>query len=147
MGGRGGTKTEIVYNPVVPLGNNLYETGIITVPAESVIKAGVVLCRASGKFAPVTDISPATINVDVSGTPADVPIPGTSKQVPVAVNPFDIENPGNAAADMSIRALISGQVRADLLTIDGGPITADAADMLRNYGILPIRTNDLSRTE
>jgi hypothetical protein len=147
MGGRGGITEKTVSNPVVPLGDNSYETGVINVPAGSVIRAGVVLCRASGKFAPVTDLSPVTIDVDVNGSPADVPIPGTSTQVPVAVNPFDIENPGAASADLSIRALVAGKVRADLLTIDGDQITVEQGDMLRHYGILPIRVHDLSRTE
>jgi hypothetical protein len=148
MGGRGGIQTETVENPIVPLGNNLYETGTIEVSADSVIKAGVVLYRApDGKFAPVTDTSPATISADVGGDETEIPIPGTSVQPPVAVNPFDIPNKAQTAADLSIRALISGQVRADLLTIDDDPITVAQMDMLRAYGIIPIKVNDLSRTE
>jgi hypothetical protein len=147
MGGRGGITEQIVNNPVVPLGDNVYETGAITVPAGGVIPAGVVLYRNSGKFVPVTDVSPITISVDVSGDLTNVSIPGTLVQVPVAVNPFDIKNPGQAPADFSIRALVSGKVRADLLTINGDPITVDEGDMLRNYGILPIRVNDISRLE
>ena len=126
MGGRGGIQTETIENPIVPLGNNLYETGIISVPADSVIKAGVVLTRAGNKFVPVTD---------------------SETQTPLAVNPFEIPNKTQAAADLSIRALISGQVRADLLTIDGDSITGPEMDMLRDYGIIPIKVTDLSRTE
>lgn len=80
-------------------------------------------------------------------TPTDVSIPGSVTDVPVAVNPFDIANPGTAPADCAIRALISGPVRADLLTINGAAISADQGDMLRNYGIIPVKVTDLSRTE
>jgi hypothetical protein len=144
---RGGIKTEIVENSVVALGDNNFETGVITVPAGETIKKGTVLKRANGKFAPVLNTAPQTINVDVDGTATDVPIPGSVTDVPVAVNPFDIPNPGTAPADLSIRALISGPVRADLLTIDGEVTTDDQNDMLRDYGIIPIKVNDISRTE
>jgi hypothetical protein len=147
MGGRGGITEEVISNNVVALGGNDFETGVINVGAGAIIKKGVVLKRAGNKFAPVVDTSPITITADVDDTPAQIPIPGTTKDTPVAVNPFDIENPGNAAADMSIRALISGPVRADLLTIDGGAITDEQGDMLRNYGIIPVKIADLSRIE
>jgi hypothetical protein len=126
MGGRGGIKDHVVTNSVVALGGNNFETGIINVPAESIIEKGVVLKRVGDKFAPITD---------------------TGVDVPVAVNPFDIENTAAAAADLSIRALISGQVRADLLTIDGAGTTDAQNDMLRDYGIIPVKVNDLSRIE
>jgi hypothetical protein len=147
MGGRGGITEHAVENSVVALGGNDFETGIINVGAGETIKKGVVLKRAGGKFAPVLDTSPVTITADVDGTETQIPIPGTAVDVPAAVNPFDISNPGNAAADMSIRALVSGPVRADLLTINGGAITDAQGDMLRDYGIIPVKTNDLSRIE
>jgi hypothetical protein len=147
MGGRGGTTEQVVENSIVELGGNDFETGVINVGAGQTISRGVVLKRAGDKFAPVTDTSPITISADVDGTETDIPIPGTMADTPVAVNPFDIENPGTAAADMSIRALISGPVRADLLTIGGEKITAAQGDMLRNYGISPVKANDLSRIE
>jgi hypothetical protein len=148
MGGRGGIETEVIKNSVVALGGNFFETGLINVPAESSIKKGVLLKRiAPGKFAPVLDTSPQTITADVDETPIAIPIPGTSKDTPVAVNPFDIPNPGTATASLSFRALISGPVRADLLTVDGEATTDDQNDMLRNIGIIPVKINDLSRTE
>lgn len=144
---RGGIRTEIVENSEVALGGNLYETGLITVPAGGTIKKGTVLKRENGKFAPVMDTEPQTISVDVSGEPEDVPVPGSVTDVPVAVNPFDIPNPAAASADLSIRALISGPVRADLLTIADETTTDVQNDMLRNYGIIPIKVNDISWTE
>jgi hypothetical protein len=145
--GRGGIKTETIENSVVPLGGNQFETGLITVPANSMIKKGVLLKREGGKFAPVTNTAPATINADVNGSETSIPLPGIPAEIPVAVNPFDVPNHGSAAADLSIRALISGPVRADLLTVAGVATTDDQNDMLRNYGIIPIKVNDVSRTE
>jgi hypothetical protein len=147
MGGRGGITEEVVENSIVALGGNDFETGVINVGAGATIKKGVVLKRTGGKFASVLDTSPITITADVDGTPAQIPIPGTTKDTPVAVNPFDISNPGAAPTDMSIRAIISGPVRADLLTINGAAITDEQGDMLRNYGIVPVKANDLSRIE
>jgi hypothetical protein len=147
MGGRGGITEQVEGNSVVALGGNDFETGVITVGAGATIKKGVVLKRAGDKFAPVLDTSPVIITADVNNAPAQIPIPGTTKDTPVAVNPFDISNPGIAAADMSIRALVSGPVRADLLTIDGGGITDAQGDMLRDYGIIPVKVADLSRIE
>jgi hypothetical protein len=147
MSGRGGIKTEIIENSEVALGNNVFETGIINISAGTTIPKGTVLKRVSGKFAPVLDTSPQTITADVSETPTEIPIPGSVTDVPVAVNPFDIPNPGESAADFSIRALISGPVRADLLKINGAGTTDDQNDMLRNYGIIPIKVNDISWTE
>jgi hypothetical protein len=146
MSGRGGITEQVVDNSVVALGGNDFETGVITVEAGATIKKGVVLKRAGNKFAPVVDTSPITITADVDGDETQIPIPGTAVDTPVAVNPFDITNPGTAA-DLSIRALISGPVRADLLTINGGAIDAKQGDMLRNYGIIPVKAADLSRTE
>jgi hypothetical protein len=147
MSGRGETTEQVVDNSVVALGGNDFETGVINVGAGATVKKGVVLKRAGDKFAPVTDTSPVTITADVDGDETAIPIPGTAVDVPAAVNPFDITNPGESAADMSIRALISGAVRADLLTINGEKITAAQGDMLRNYGIIPVKVADLSRTE
>jgi hypothetical protein len=124
---RGGITTQIVDNSVVALGDNEFETGLINVPGNSTIKKGTVLRRlGTGKFAPVTD---------------------TEEETPIAVNPFDIPNTEAAARDLSIRAIISGPVRADLLLIDGEETTVFENDMLRAYTIIPVKQNDISRTE
>jgi hypothetical protein len=130
MGDRGGITEEVITNSVVALGGNDFETGIINVPSGGTISKGVVLKRENGKFAPVID-------TDDEDDP----------DIPVAVNPFDIKNPADTAADLSIRALISGEVRADLLRINGIATTVAQNDMLRDYGIIPVKVNDLSRTE
>jgi hypothetical protein len=128
------------------LGNNEFETGLLTVPAGTTIPAGALLKRVDNKFAPVLNTSPIQINVGDSST-IDVPVPGVPADAPVAVNPVEVKNPGGAPADIPFRALVSGKVRADMLSVDGQPITAAQADMLRVYGILPRRLNDISRTE
>ena len=123
---RGGIETQIIENSEVGLGDNEFETGLITVPGNSKIKKGVVLKRAGSKFAPVTN---------------------TATEKPVAVNPKEIENKNAAPADLSLRAIISGPVRADLLLIGNNVTTDDQNDMLRATSIIPIKQNDISRTE
>jgi hypothetical protein len=125
------------------LGNNEFETGLLTVPAETTIPAGALLKRVDNKFAPVLDTSP----VQVEAGDANVSIPGVPADVPVAVNPVEVKNPGSSPADIPFRALVSGKVRSDMLSVNGQPITAAQADMLRVYGIIPRRVNDISRTE
>ncbi|GHU66655.1 hypothetical protein FACS189447_07990 [Spirochaetia bacterium] len=144
---RGGITREVVGKGIVALGGNEFETGIITIAAGITLKAGSLLKRAGSKFAPVLDTSPQTITADVNETATQIPIPGTTKDTPVAVNPFDIPNPGASAADLSLRAIISGPVRADLLLVGTQGTTDDQNDMLRNYGIIPIQENDISWTE
>jgi len=125
---RGGITTQTVENPVVGLGGNEFETGSITVAANTTVKRGAILKRDStGKFALVTDISTET---------------------PVAINPFDIPNPSASAAEMSMRAIIFGPVRADLLNVSGAAITSPAAfDKIRaNALCVPVQVTDISRT-
>jgi len=126
---RGGIKTQIVESSVVGLGGNEFETGSITVAANTTILKGAVLKRdGAGKFALVTDLSAET---------------------PVAINPFDIPNPTAAAAELSMRGMIFGPVRADLLHVNGTPVTSPAfLDKIRaNTLCVPIKANDISRTE
>lgn len=123
---RGGMQSQTVKDSIVALGDNIFETGSINVAAGATIKKGVVLYReVDSKFAPVTD---------------------AATQKPCAVNPADIKNEGSAAADLSLRAIIAGPVRADLLTINGIKTTAAQNDMLRAYSIIPEKQNDISHT-
>jgi len=126
---RGGIRSQTVDNSVVALGGNEFETGSITVAAGDTVKAGALLKRDGAlKFAPVADLGADT---------------------PVAVNPFEIANKGNTAADMSVRAIIFGPVRADMLNVKGLPVTSPACfDKIRaNALCIPIHVNDISRTE
>jgi hypothetical protein len=121
-------KTQTVEKRVVGLGGNEFETGSITVAANATIKEGALLKRdASGKFTLVTDLAADT---------------------PVAINPFDISNTGSAPADMSLRAIVFGSVRADMLHVNGLAVTSPALfDKIRaNTNCTPIHVNDISRT-
>ncbi|MDR1587505.1 MAG: hypothetical protein LBS57_08630 [Treponema sp.] len=142
----GEINTRRVENKIFLLGNNEYETGVLTVPANGTVPAGALLKRAAGKFAPVTDTSAVSINVADTGT-KNVSVPGVPVEIPVAVNPADIENPGSSPADISFRALVGGRVRRDMLSVGGNPITDDQADMLRSYGIIPKKVTDISWVE
>jgi hypothetical protein len=147
----GGMKVENVENRVVLLGDNYFESGVINIAAGGTVAEGTVLKRgADGKFAPVvnTDTTPGTHGTPAAGggwgtEPTD-PIPG---DVPVAVMPFSITNDKGAAADFGFRALVGGRVRLDMLRINGNSITAAQSDMLRGYGILPVKVTDLSQKD
>jgi hypothetical protein len=124
---RGGIRSHTVESSVVCLGNNEFETGSINVAANAIIKKGTVLKRVGEKFAPISNIETET---------------------PVAINPFDIENTSNAAADMSMRACICGNVRADLLTANGVTTTPAQNDKIRaSTACIPLTVNDISHTE
>jgi hypothetical protein len=133
------------------LGDDYYESGVITIVAGATIAAGTVLKRnTDGKFAPVVNTdttpgTPGTPSADGGWTtePTD-PIPG---DVPAAVMPFDITNKKDAQADFGFRALVQGRVRLDMLRINGLPITAEQRDMLRQTGILPVKITDLSQKD
>jgi hypothetical protein len=133
-------------NKTLFLGNNEFETGVLTVPASTTIPAGALLKRVVDKFAPVENTTPVQINVGDSDS-INVPVPGVPADIPVAVNPVEIKNPSESPVDMPFRALVSGKVRQDMLSVNGQPVTAAQADMLRVYGILPRKLNDISRTE
>jgi hypothetical protein len=117
--------TRDVVNKSLLLGDNEYETGVVTLSASSTLARGALLLRKTGKFAPVTDIS---------------------KEIPVAVNPVELKNTAAASADVPFRALVAGRVRFDMLCIGTAPITDAVSDMLRAYGILPRKVTDISWT-
>jgi hypothetical protein len=133
------------------LGDDYYESGVITIAAGATVAAGTVLKRtADGKFSPVvnTAATPGTHGIPANGggwaaEPTD-PIPG---DVPAAVMPFDITNNKDAEADFGFRALVQGRVRLDMLRINGQLITAEQKDMLREAGILPVKITDLSQKD
>jgi hypothetical protein len=144
-------KVENVNNRVVMLGDERFESGVITIPAGGTIAAGTVLKRnADGKFAPVTNTvpTPGTPGTPAAGggwetEPTD-PIPG---DVPTAVMPFDITSRKTVDADFGFRALVAGRVRADMLRINGNPLSAEQKDLLREVGILPVKVTDLSHLD
>jgi hypothetical protein len=139
-------KSHAVTNKALFLGDNEYETGLLTVSAGGTVPVGALLKRADGKFSPVANTNPVEINVgDTSAI--NIPVPGLPADIPVAVNPVEIKNPGEAAADIPFRALVAGKVRADMLSVNGQPITEAQSDMLRSYSILPRKVTDISRLD
>jgi hypothetical protein len=147
----GGMKVTNVKNKVVAIGDNLFESGVINIASNTTVTAGTVLKRLeNGKFAPVvsTETIPGTHGVPASGggwstEPTD-PVPG---DIPTAVMPWDLENLGSAPADFGFRAIVSGRVRADMLTINGQAPTAEQNDLLRSYGSVPVKVTDLSQLD
>jgi hypothetical protein len=140
-----GMKVTNVKNKVVAIGDNWFESGVINIASGATVKAGTVLKRGTdGKFAPAINTTPDP------GTPAEgggwVTPPSTG-DIPVAVMPYDLENLGSAAADYGFRAIVGGRVRADMLTINSNPTTAAQNDLLRSYGIIPVKVTDLSQPD
>jgi hypothetical protein len=110
-------------NSPLVLGRGQYESGTISVPANTVIRAGTVLKRAAdGSFAAAA-----------------------SGDTVVAVNPADITNGAASAQSQGFRALVGGEVNAGLLRYQGSdtPLTAAQLDALRDYGIVPAKVKSL----
>jgi hypothetical protein len=141
-------KIHNVENKALFMGDCEFETGVLTVPANSTVPAGALLKRgADGKFAAVLNTGPVQINVADEGSPVNVPVPGVPVDNPVAVNPYPVKNPAAEPADISFRALIAGKVRRDLLSAAGEAITDAHADMLRSYGIIAKTVHNTARLD
>lgn len=104
------------------LGNNEFETGVITLGSGDSCKAGQFLLRDTGKFEVLTD---------------------SDTEVPVAICMEDITNSGNASADFPTRVLIAGKVNAGKLLVNAAAPTAAELDMIRGVGIIPIPVKEL----
>jgi hypothetical protein len=120
-----GMKVENIENKILMLGDNYFESGIISIPAQTVVKAGAVLKRKTdGSFALAADGDEL-----------------------VAVNPFDIKNGNAAMQNMAFRPLIAGRVRADMLALSGKALTPVQRDTLRSYSIIPCMVTDTSQLD
>ncbi len=104
------------------LGNNEFETGVITLGSGDSCKAGQFLLRDTGKFEVLTD---------------------SDTEVPVAICMEDITNSGNASADFPTRVLIAGKVNAGKLLVNAAAPTAAELDLIRGVGISPIPFKEL----
>jgi hypothetical protein len=149
-------KSHAVTNKSLFLGNNEFETGILTVLAGITVPAGAFLSRdkTSQKFSAAVNTEDIEIDVpDGDGGTEAVAIPGVPINYPVAINPVEIKNAAGAPADISFRALIFGKVRADMLSrsADGetfdAPVTERDRDLLRSYGIIAVDVKDISRQD
>ena len=123
---RGGITRNVVDRSVVGLGGNQFETNVINVAANATISKGTILRRKGNKLEAATSLDSTT---------------------PFFVNPFDITNDSGSVADLSLRAIIFGPVRADLLRLNGEFLTDEQNDFLRHSGITPIKAHDISLTE
>lgn len=118
-----GVNFSVIESKSLQLGDNLFEQGKIAVAPNTAVKAGTLLKRdGDRKFAIATSVD-----------------------TPVAVIPFDMENESDVAVNLGFRALIGGQVRRDMLNLNGNALTSQQADSLRDYGIIVVDTTDVSR--
>ena len=104
-------------------GENQFETGTLTLAASASVTEGAFLKRGNGgKFAPVTD---------------------TSTETPVALYVGDkLTNSASEAKDFAVRVLISGRVKAGGCHVNGTAATDAQLDMIRSYGIVPVRVTE-----
>ena len=121
-----GVKFSIIESKALQLGNNKFEQGTVNVAAETTIKGGTILKRGA---------SEKTFVIAEAG------------DTPVAVVPFDMVNESTSAVNFGFRAIIGGEVRRDMLNLDGAsPISGAVVDSLRDHcGIIAVDSTDLSR--
>ncbi|MBQ9239448.1 MAG: hypothetical protein IJ191_09110 [Treponema sp.] len=104
-------------------GENQFETGTLTLAAGTSITEGAFLKRGDdGTFALVTD---------------------TSTETPIALYIGDkLINSDTEAKGYAVRVLISGRVKADACNVNGTAATDAELDMIRSYGIVPVRVTE-----
>ena len=123
-----GMRVTNVTDRVLLLGGNLFESGKINVPANDTVPAGTVLTR------------------DTNDKKLFLPAGATDDFV--AIVPFDLENVNATPKITGFRACISGQVRGDMIIIDGTPATVDQCDLLRDKtGIIAKQVTDISHLD
>lgn len=96
---------------------------LLAVPAKTTVPAGTVLSRSGNGWAIATAADTA---------------------VALAVLPNDIANASASVSAVEIRATISGKVRSDKLLWAGSAVSVAQKDLLRGYGIVPVKVTDIS---
>jgi hypothetical protein len=122
-----GMDTKNVINRVLALGNNEFESGSLSIPANIQYTAGTLLMRGAGETFAIA----------------------SSTDVAIAVLPFDTEKSATTKV-AGIRALISGRVRGDMLKYNASPttqLTPAQRDALRDYGIIAVKVTDVSQLD
>lgn len=121
-----GVNFSVIESKSLQLGNNKFEQGTLSVAAGTTIKAGTILMRGGERqFAIAAD----------------------EDDVPVGIVPFDMKNESTATVNLGFRAIIGGEVRKDMLNLNGdASITSAIVDSLRDHcGIIAVDTTDVSR--
>jgi hypothetical protein len=128
----GQVKFDTIAEKQVAIGNNKYETGTINMTAGQTIKAGQMLSRLGDDSMKWVLATTASMAQGHNGA---------------GVMPFDLTNEGSATANIPFRALVGGDVRKDMLIVNGGPagIYSSLLDYLRDYGIVAVDMTDMSR--
>lgn len=118
----------------VEIDNGEYFDGPLTLTAAATVKEGTILARdsASGKFV-VFAVGGAT----------------NENGIPKAVMAYDFT--ASAGGDFPIRAIVRGTVNRDRLIVqaagDGSTITVAHIDQLRDYGIVAVPVQQLTKTD
>lgn len=107
---------------LVLVGYNEYETGLLTVPANTTIKSGTIVQKVDGKF---------------------VLSEGAASEVSLAVVVTEEANTTGSPKDVACRVVISGQVNKKALLVGGVAATDAQADLIRKFGLIPIVVNEV----
>lgn len=100
------------------IGDNEFESGLLSLAAAASAKDGWLLKRSSGKF--------------VVAAAADI----TAGAVFVLATPDTITNSTEASVDYAVRVCVAGKVNRGKVTISDTALTDAQADMLRASGII-----------
>jgi len=117
-------------NPPLCIGDNEFETAVVTVAANTTLYKGSVLIRqSSGKFAAV---------VVTPGTP---PTSTLAADAGVAILVEDLTNATGSSVDNNVRVMIAGKVNRNLLNAAEEALTDAECDILRSQSIIAIPVN------
>lgn len=111
-------------NVILLVGDNEFETGILTVPANTTIAAGTIVQKASGKF---------------------VLSEGEATEVSLAVVVTSETNATGSNVDIPCRVAISGKVNKKALKISSAAATDAQADLVRKFGLVPVVVNEVGK--
>lgn len=112
----------------IALGDNEFKTGLVTVAANSTLKAGTIVKTVNGKFVPVT---------------------GSEETAPEGLGVLvdELTNGTASNADVAYRVLIAGRVNQNALLIGSSAATAAQADALRQWSIVPLTVTEMGKSE
>lgn len=109
-------------NVILLVGDNEFETGLLTVPANTTIAAGTIVQKSSGKF---------------------VLSEGGANEVSLAVVVTPEANSTGSGVDVPCRVAISGKVNKAMLKVGSSAATAAQTDLVRKFGLVPVKVTEV----
>lgn len=109
---------------LICVGDNVYETGKLTISANTTVKAGTIVQKSNGKF---------------------VLSEGGADEVSLAVVIAEESNATGSAVDVPVRVAIAGKVNRKALFVGSSAATDAQGDLLRKFGLVPVTVNEIGR--